>query len=157
VPEDNSDEFDECSECSDDVMMEVPADRETDEEDEDEGLLKELEEFNPAGLRLSSDKVWRITKPSITITKHRHKKRMRGRRLSSWFHHGMPRHHMRHSTHHQAAMKHVADTATTAGALMGAMVDSHHMAVESHHKAVEKHVADTATTALTHDAISEEG
>jgi hypothetical protein len=39
-------------------------------------------------------------------------------------------------------MKHVADTATTAGALMGAMVDSHHMAVESHHKAVEKHVTD---------------
>jgi hypothetical protein len=117
--------FEECSECSDDAMM-------------------ELEEVNPAG-----------------------------RRLSQSSHHGMPRHNMRHSTHHQAAMNHVADTATTAGALMGAMVASHHKAMESHHKVFEKHVTDTVATtaasviqslppdvaaaAITQYAVSEDG
>ena len=145
VPEDNTEEFDECSECSDDAMMEGPGDSETDEEDEDEeGPLMELEEVNPAG-----------------------------RRLSQWSHHGMPRHNMHHSTHHQAAMKHVADTATTAGALTGAIVDSHHKAMESHHKAFEKHVTDTvanisasviqslppdvAADVITQYAVSEDG
>jgi hypothetical protein len=95
-----------------------------------------------------------------------------GRRLSMLSQHGKPRHHkgnkghkghmgnkghkghMRHkgySTYHQEAMKHVADTATTVGALKGAMLDSHHKAMKSHHKATHhqkamKHVADTATT-----------
>jgi nitric oxide synthase oxygenase domain/subunit len=60
---------------------------------------------------------------------------------------------MRHSTHHQSAMKHVADTTTTADALMGAMVDSHHKAMESHHTAFEKHVTDTTITNISASVI----
>jgi Holliday junction resolvasome RuvABC endonuclease subunit len=67
----------------------------------------------------------------------------------------MKSHHK--ATHHQKAMKHVADTATTGSALKGAMVDSHHKAMEPHHKAVEKHIADTVAIALTHHAVSEDG